>query len=86
MLEVEQRPAGNRRSPSRTACCTALQSNPTEKDLAKGGASRSRKSRPVISTLRHRSAAAAEISIERSVRAGSGAGVGFEAARECGPH
>ena len=28
-----------------------LQSNPTEKDLAKGGASRSRKSRPVISTL-----------------------------------
>jgi hypothetical protein len=27
-----------------------LQSNPTEKDLAEGGASRSRKSRPVIST------------------------------------
>jgi hypothetical protein len=48
-----------------------LQSNPTEKDLAKGGASRSRKLRPVISTLRHRSAAATEISVQRSVRAGS---------------
>jgi hypothetical protein len=72
MLEVEQGPPGIGVRRLELLVARPLQSNPTEKDLAKGGASRSRKSRPVISTLRHRSAAATEISVQRSVRAGSG--------------
>ena len=44
MLEVEQGPPGIGVRRLELLVARPLQSNPTEKDLAKGGASRSRKS------------------------------------------